>query len=428
MAFTEAQYIEEMIRTRRQIHQRPEEGWTEFETNWLVVERLREIGYTTILQGTKVINPDAVMGRDPKLVEAAIKRALEHGVPQEFIDATEGYTGTVAVLETGRPGPVTAFRCDMDCVLVTESDSPDHVPTACGFASKRPGFMHACGHDSHTSVGLEVARWLFDHKDELKGTFKLIFQPAEEGVRGAAAIAASGVVDDVNYLVGGHVGTSAKLGQVGLSEGGFLASTKIDLHFHGRPSHAGSDPEKGRSALMAACAAAMMMQGISRSGEGVTRISIGRLNAGEGRNVTPVHADMQLEVRGQTTEVNQYMVKSVQNIIEGVRHAYEVEIDFVKAGEAATLQCCPELIGIVEAAAKEVPGVESTFRTSKPSGSEDCTLLVNRVIEHGGQGAFFLFGCNHHGHHRADFEIQDETSMPVGFGVFRNVAKKLNGI
>ena len=128
-AYTEKQYVEEMNATRRKIHQTPEEGWTEFQTTWLVAERLRALGLKVLL-GTQVINPKAVMGRDPKLVEAAIKRALAAGVPQSFIDETGGYTGAVAVLETGRPGPVTAFRSDMDCVLVTESDSPDHLPTA----------------------------------------------------------------------------------------------------------------------------------------------------------------------------------------------------------------------------------------------------------------------------------------------------------
>ena len=332
------------------------------------------------------------------------------------------------MLETGRPGPVTAFRSDMDCVLVTESDSPDHLPTACGFSSKRPGFMHACGHDAHTSVALEVCRWLVDHKDQLKGTIKVLFQPAEEGVRGAGAMAASGVVDDVDTLIGAHVGTFAKLGTIGLCESGFLASTKLDVHFHGRPSHAGSDPEKGRSALMAACAAAMMMQGIPRSGEGTTRIAVGRLNAGEGRNVTPVHADMQLEVRGETGEINQYMVKNVENIVEGVKRAYEVEAEIVKAGEATTLPSCPEVLDLIESVAKTVPGVESIERFNKPSGSEDCTLLIERVVQHGGRGAYFLFGCNHHGHHRADFEIQDETSLPMAFNMFKGLALRLNGI
>ena len=105
------------------------------------------------------------------------------------------------MLETGRPGPVTAFRSDMDCVLVTESDSPDHLPTACGFSSKRPALCMPAATTHTLSVALEVCRWLVDHKDQLKGTIKVLFQPAEEGVRGAGAMAASGVVDDVDTLI-----------------------------------------------------------------------------------------------------------------------------------------------------------------------------------------------------------------------------------
>ena len=112
--------FDEMIATRRRIHRRPEEGWTEFETNWLVVERLREIGGFDILLGTKVVNPQAVMGRSEKLVKEAIERALANGVPQSFIDETEGYTGCVAVLDTGRPGPVTTLRFDIDCLAIEE--------------------------------------------------------------------------------------------------------------------------------------------------------------------------------------------------------------------------------------------------------------------------------------------------------------------
>ncbi len=426
MPFNRESCLKEMLETRRTIHKRPEEGWTEFETTWLVASRLRALGIKT-LTGKAVIDEKAVMGRDPKLVAQAIERAEAHGVPAAFIEETGGYTGCVGIIDTGRPGPVTALRCDMDCVLVDESESCEGA--AGGFRSERPGFMHACGHDGHTSVGLAVARWLMAVKDEipLKGVIKLIFQPAEEGVRGAGPIAASGILDDVDHIIGGHIGTFAHLGEVGLCEGGFLASTKLDVHFEGVPSHAGSDPQKGRSALMAACAAAMMMQGIPRHGEGATRISIGRLNAGEGRNVTPVHADMQLEVRGETAEINRYMVECVKRIVEGTEACYDVKGTLVKAGEATTLRRCPAMIDALEEAAKSVPGVTKVFRTSRNSGSEDFTLLLERVCERGGDGAFFLYGCNHHGHHRADFEIQDEQSLPIGFDVFCSIVKKLNG-
>ena len=427
MSVCVAKYHDQLISIRRHLHTMPEEGWSEFTTTNFIVEKLKEYGYQVLL-GTKVINPENCLGRSQKVVDAGIAYARKNGVSEDFLKATEGYTGCCGILDTGRPGPTLAVRFDIDCVPVTESTEQDHIPQSEGFESTRPGLMHACGHDAHMSTGLALAHWVADHKDELKGRIKFLFQPAEEGVRGAGAMAASGVVDDVDTLIGAHVGTFAKLGTIGLCESGFLASTKIDVHFHGRPSHAGADPEKGRSALMAACAAAMMMQGIPRSGEGTTRIAVGRLNAGEGRNVTPVHADMQLEVRGETGEINQYMVKNVENIVEGVKRAYEVEAEIVKAGEATTLPSCPEVLDLIESVAKTVPGVESIERFNKPSGSEDCTLLIERVVQHGGRGAYFLFGCNHHGHHRADFEIQDETSLPMAFNMFKGLALRLNGI
>lgn len=284
-----ARYVEEMTRLRREIHRRPEEGWTEFETQWKVFRALEALGWT-IRMGLDVIRPEAVMGRNAELVEKAMVRAAEHGVPESFLKATGGYTGLTADFDTGCEGPVTGFRFDMDCVLVEELHDASHLPAAEGFDSEIPGHMHACGHDAHTATGVTLAHWITDHKDELKGRFRLIFQPAEEGTRGAAPMAAAGVVDDLNWFFGAHVGCNCRIGEASVVKKGFLATTKIDIEFTGVPSHAGSDPEKGRSALMAAAAAAVMMQGIPRHGEGDTRIAVGRLVAGEGRNVTPVHA------------------------------------------------------------------------------------------------------------------------------------------
>ena len=155
-------YTTEMVQFRRRIHKRPEEGWTEFETMNIVVSRLRELGFKVVM-GTKAVNPNFVMGRDPERVAKAMQRAKDHGVCQAFLDETEGYTGCVGIWETGRPGPVTLFRHDMDCVLVQESHDAQHESVAGGYCSERDGLMHACGHDGHTSVGLGVAHWIADH-------------------------------------------------------------------------------------------------------------------------------------------------------------------------------------------------------------------------------------------------------------------------
>ena len=133
-----ARYVEEMTRLRREIHRRPEEGWTEFETQWKVFRALEALGWT-IRMGLDVIRPEAVMGRNAELVEKAMVRAAEHGVPESFLKATGGYTGLTADFDTGREGPVTGFRFDMDCVLVEELHDASHLPATEGFDSEIPG-------------------------------------------------------------------------------------------------------------------------------------------------------------------------------------------------------------------------------------------------------------------------------------------------
>lgn len=422
----EQKYIDEMVENRRKLHKIPEEGWTEFETTYFVTQFLRNLGLPVTV-GKANINEAEVLGRDEALVKDAQKRALRAGVPQSFLDECGGYTGAVAILDTGRPGPITAFRSDIDCVLVRESDSPSHEPCRLNFASERPGFMHSCGHDGHAAVGLELARWLCEHKDGLKGKFKLIFQPAEEGVRGARAMCASGLVDDVDYFVGGHVGGVLGLGEVAVMDGGFLASSKFDVTIEGTPAHAGNAPQDGNSALMAACAAAMMLQGIPRHADGVSRISVGTLHAGEGRNVVAAHAKMQLEVRGEVKEVNDFMKSYVYDIFSGVDKAYRVKSKVELAGESTTLEPCPEIYPVLEEAMGKVPNVKVCPRVHCPSGSEDCALFLRRVIEKGGKAGFILYGCNHKGHHRPNFDIQDKVSLPVALGVYSEFARLVNG-
>lgn len=420
--------LEEMISYRRQFHQFPEEGWTEFETTYFIVSKLKQMGYETILTGKQIINPQTVMGRDETKVREAIDRAVKDGVPLDFIESCDRYTGAVAILDTGREGPTTAFRFDIDGLLVMESEDPNHLPTKFGFASKRPGRMHACGHDGHAALGLAVAKWLIQHKEELKGTFKIIFQPAEEGVRGAAAIVGSGILDDVNFIVGSHCGGLAKLGQMALVHGGVLASIKYDISFKGTPSHAGSNPHLGHSALMAACATAMMLVGIPRHGNGVSRVAVGTLHAGEGRNITPVHAKIECEIRGQTEEVLNYLSENVEKIVKGNSVSYDVESKIERAGYSTTLIECPDLLEELRDVGEQIPEVKEIIDLNAPVGGEDFTLMIKRVVERGGQGALFRCGCNHRGHHKGDFDLQDTESMPMGFEVFTRFAQKKNGI
>ncbi len=406
-------YHDQLINIRRQLHQNPEEGWSEFTTTAFLVTTLRGYGYD-VLTGRKVVAPEACLGREESVVKAGLERARRNGVSEELLSEMEELTGCVAVLDTGRPGPTLAIRFDIDCVPVTECTDDTHVPAKEGFISKNPGFMHACGHDAHMSMGLAVAHWVMDNKDKLSGRIKILFQPAEEGVRGAAGMAASGILDDCDYFLGSHVAMSAKSGEIATNLYGYLCTTKLDVTFHGKPAHAGACPQEGRNALTAAANATVQMMGISRHSGGMTRINIGQLIAGEGRNVIPSKAVMKLEVRGETGEINQYMVDQVTNICKGIAMSFGVTYEMRKMGEAVDLTADQELVDILNAAGRATPGITVVDKALNFGGSEDATILARRVQAHGGKAAFFLWGSDRpSGHHTSTFDIKESDLDPA---------------
>lgn len=249
-----------------------------------------------------------------------LNRRLRRARPEDELtaDVRAGYTGVIAILRCGE-GPTVAMRFDIDALPMTECPQDAHRPTREGFASVNPGMMHACGHDGHAAIGLGVARILMAHRDVLHGTVKLIFQPAEEGVRGAHAIVENGWLDDADALLASHVAPTGKAddGDVTVGTWGSLATTKYDVAFTGRAAHAGGFPEQGKNALLAAASAALALHAIPRHGGGQSFINVGTLRAGSGRNVVPDYALMQLEVRGETTEINQFMMKRTEEICRG---------------------------------------------------------------------------------------------------------------
>ena len=419
-------YHDELISTRRHPHTMPEEGWSEFTTTAYIVEKLRKLGYE-VLMGKKVINPDNCLGRSQKVVEAGLAYARKNGVSEELLKEMDGLTGCVGVMDTGRPGPTLAIRFDIDCVPVTESTDADHIPAKEGFCSTRPGLMHACGHDAHTSTGLAVAHWFADHKDEMKGKLKILFQPAEEGVRGAAGMAASGIVDDADYFLGAHIAMMCKTGELSVKPYGFLCTTKLDVTYTGRPAHAGVEPNAGRNAMAAACNAFVQLLGIARHGSGMTRINVGQLIAGEGRNVIPSHALMKMEVRGETGDINQYMYDAAVAIIKGCAISQGCEYKIEKMGEAVDLTNDEELVDVLTKAGEAVEGMTVRKDPMNFGGSEDATILARRVQAHGGKAALFVIGANRpSGHHTSKFDI-DEKALDQGLAVWTNAVKEILG-
>lgn len=166
---------EELIAVRRDLHRHPEVSGQEERTASVVAARLQSLGLE-----------------------------IQTGV---------GGHGVVGILRGGRPGPVVAFRADMDAVY---SGAPDPVP----FASETPGVRHICGHDIHTTVALGIAEAMTAIRDELPGAVKFIFQPAEENVRGAGAMIADGVLEDpAPEAIFAYHSAPLQVGQIGSVEG-----------------------------------------------------------------------------------------------------------------------------------------------------------------------------------------------------------------
>ena len=376
-----------MVTWRRDFHRYPEKGWLEMRTASRIARILKDLGYE-VLTGKAVCEEASRMGLPTKEeLEAQYLWAGKNGADPEYLEEMkDGFTGVIGILHCGR-GPVTALRFDMDALGVYEKKE-GHRPQECGFASCREGVMHACGHDGHMAMGLGTAEILSGMRSQLSGTIKLIFQPAEEGVRGAKSIVDKGHLDDVDVLLGIHLMQSED-GTCYVSPGmaGTLATTKLDVLFQGKASHAGISPQEGNNAMLAAAAAVLNLHAIPRHAEGSSRVNVGTLRAGTGRNVICDRAVLELETRGETTEINRYMEAYARRILQGAAMMHGCEVSCSLAGASAAMECSPELASDLW----EICEQKLKIPVKKPrdmGGSEDFAYMAERVLQRGGQVCF----------------------------------------
>lgn len=412
---------------RRDLHEHPEPGWTEFRTAALAASVLSRLGYT-VTTGTEAMDGAARMGvPSAAALAAAHERALLEGAEAGWLDKmTGGYTGVVGTMQFSADGPVVALRFDMDCNDVEEASDPGHRPHAAGFRSLHARAMHACGHDGHTAVGLATAGLLAQLKNELRGTIKLIFQPAEEGVRGARAMVERGIVDDVDYMLGAHFGFKMRhTGSIACNVTGFLATSKFDARFIGLPAHAGAAPEAGKNALLAAACAALNLHAIPRHSAGVSRINVGYLEAGSGRNVIGDKALMRLETRGGSSEINAYMETEAIRILRAAAAMYDVQLDITQMGGAAGGSNSPELAAYLERHAKQLGIFQEVIGACDFGASEDFSYFMERVQQHGGQAAYMMIGADlAAGHHDSHFDF-DEKALVYALKMLTTTAASL---
>ena len=414
-----------LVSLRREFHERPEPAWREFWTTARIVDELNRVGVDDLLVGPEILDPEARMAvpEDDEL-ETWLDRAREMGANPDTLDRLAGgHTGAMAVIEGSEPGPTLGLRVDIDGLPREEATGEDHAPAAEGFRSRNEGAMHACGHDAHITFGLGVVGAFATR--EFPGTLKVLFQPAEEVVGGAAAVAESGRLDDVDRFLAVHVGLGHPTGEVVAGVTDFLAVSQFRAEFAGAASHAGGLPARGRNAVQAMATAVQNLYAIPRHEDGITRVNAGNVGGGTATNIIPESAYIGGEVRGETTELMEYMRDHADRVLENAAEMHDCELSVDRTGEAPSADNDDEVVDVVEAAATDTDGIDSVVRHAPLGGSEDATYLMRRVQEQGGTAAFVCVGTDHPGgHHTATFDV-DEASLGPGVETLATALQRL---
>lgn len=409
---------------RRDFHSHPESGFTEFRTTAIILSRLQELGIP-VQFGRSLHCPDQMLNV-PSAEELVYcqRRAIEElGLEDVINEMTGGFTGCVGIIEGNYPGPTIAMRFDIDCNEVLECCEEEHRPYREGFASCYENRMHACGHDGHAAIGLGVAELIARNKSELHGKVKLIFQPAEEGVRGAYSLIGTDLLDDVDYLIGAHIGLKmAHIGDVAVSTKDFLACNMHEVEFLGRQAHAAAAPEYGHNALAAAATAALNILGISRHSRGFSRVNVANFIAKGESNIVPAEARMVIEVRGETNEVNDYMSERADEICKAAATMHECTYNRKYIGGVWSAECDKALISHIMEHLKNIPDIKNIVPAASMGAGDDITFMIRTVQKHGGQATYMMLGADHTApHHSSTFDF-DENVLSLGAEIYASIA------
>jgi amidohydrolase len=276
-----------LVNFRRDLHMTPELSNVEFETTRKIKEALES-------QGINILN-----------------------LPLR--------TGLVAEIKGRKPGPTIALRCDIDALPILEQSSVS-------FPSQNTGVMHACGHDFHTSVILGTAFLLKKEEEELAGTIRLIFQPAEETGHGARNILKSGVLADVDVIFGLHNDPTLKVGEMGTKHGALTAGVdRFEVHVTGTGAHA-AKPEEGNDPIIIAGQIISALQTIiSRNvpPRETAVLSITQIHSGTTWNVIPDNAYLEGTVRTFSKIQREFIHKRMKLILQGIGEAFNAKVDFI---------------------------------------------------------------------------------------------------
>ncbi len=420
---------------RREFHKYPETGWHEYRTSARIAEMLYGIGNIEILQGRDVVDVNAII--DPVHLseserEAEIARAIKDGANPEILAKADGYPGVIAIIDSGKKGPTTAFRFDIDALPYSEVGNSWYRPTKEGFCSVVRDANHACGHDGHTAIGIGLAERLIESGIIKKGRVKIIFEPAEETFSGAESIVSKGHLDDVDYFVGVHLALSGygrplKSGEICCGCKDFLSDRQIDVHFEGKAAHPCGASQEGKNALLAACTAALNLHSIAPHESGLFRVNVGEIHAGVCANTIAPNALLRVEYRGETAEISAYGKQRVEAIIRSAALMYEMSYKLLDYGEVPAGKSDDAMMDKISVAAKGVPYFKDILFEGHVGGTDDATVMMSRVQQNGGIATFIGIGADSSDVlHGESFDF-DEDCLPATVDLLASMLSDIHG-
>lgn len=400
--------INKIISFRRDIHQNPEPGFAEERTAKIITGHLKKLGYKVatgiaktgvvgLLEGTAPVKPGNLDSNNGK----------------HTINKVSPKCKTVLV------------RADMDCLPVTES-------TGASYASKKQGFMHACGHDGHVAILLGVAEIVASMRKNLSGNVKLVFQPAEEGPGGAKVMIDEGVLlsPKVDAALGLHIWNNLPIGKVGIQSGPIMAiADEFELTIIGKGGH-GAEPHQAVDPIVMAAHVITSLQTIvSRSVDPFETavLSFGIIRGGQAFNIIPKQVELAGTVRTYNSAVRNKIHKKMEEIVNGITKGFggSYKLDY-KFGYPATVNDYT-ITELVREIVVSVLGSKDSIVPTKSMGGEDMSYFLEKV-----PGCYFFLGSANRSmkldapHHSPYFNF-DEAALPIGVEILvRSIEKLLN--
>jgi amidohydrolase len=370
---------------RRDFHENPELGFEEFRTSEIISNELNDFGYE--------------------------------------VHKNIGKTGVMGILRGENPGKNLLLRFDMDALPIQEENTIE-------YKSKNAGIMHACGHDGHMSIGLTLAKIICEYRDQLNGTIKFIFQPAEEGLGGALAVIDDGVLRDPrpDYCLGLHIWNEKPYGWIGVNSGPMMAGADtFEIKVFGKGGHGGL-PNKTIDPIVTAANIISSMQTIvSRNISPLDKavVSFGSIKGGSTFNVIPDVVLLTGTIRTFDPTIREIIIKRMEQICFSMGEGMGSKVEFLINEVTPAVVNNPQIVSYLSDVIHEYYPRFDFDSNYQSMVSEDFSLFLNQV-----PGCFFFVGSANteknlvYGHHHPKFDF-DEKVMRVGVSCLLGMVFKL---